>query len=130
MNLIRPTLQENRPLCIDFNTYTDGDEVYKKKLISMLIVNILELQRAQFLADCKKSQVIFLNACHKMTLTLTILNDNDLNEAVRLLKDPLLVTMENKQYAITLLNTVCDGIIRSLEKESQIPVMPYLEVSL
>lgn len=116
--MISPTLQKDRPLCIDFNTLTDGDEVYKKKLISMLIVNVLELQRAQLLADSQNNPVIFLTACHKMTFTLEILNDDDLNEFVRQLKNPLLVPGESKPYMITLFNTVCDEIIRSLEKEA------------
>lgn len=130
MNIIDLTVQKDRVLRIDFNTYTEGDEDYKKKLISMLIVNILELQRAQLLADCQNSHVIFLNACHKMIFTLKILNDNDLNEVILQLKDTLLTPVETKKHAITLFNTVCDEIIRSLEKESLIPVIPYFEVSI
>lgn len=119
MNTTTLVPKENRPLCIDFNHHTGGDEAYKQKLISLLIVNLKELQRAEPLAEKQHDHRIFLNTCHKMIFTLSILNDRELSDVVKQLSEPVLFYTDKKLPGIARsLNRVCDELIQSLQNEA------------
>ena len=111
----RPT--GNRPLFIDFNLHTDGDEVFKKELITLMIDNLRELLSAQDHSQKKNDHSFFLKACHKMKSTLTMLDDKELLQVVHELSDPLLNFDGQKTGRIKKFTTLCEGIIKSLDKE-------------
>ena len=114
-----PAPGSNRPLHIDFNLYTDGDEVYKKELIALFIGNLKELQFAQQQSAEQQDQKIFLIAGHKIKTTLSILNDDELTAWVGKLSQPISDDSIWPPKEGPRLNEICAEIIHSLEKECQ-----------
>jgi hypothetical protein len=41
---------ETRPIFVDFNAYTDGDDEFKKELVDLMIDDLRELQQTLHLA--------------------------------------------------------------------------------
>lgn len=107
-NSFHPT---GRPLFIDFSAYTDGDSDFKKEFIDLIIDNLLELKQAVHLAFQEKDVHLFHRICHKVKVTLHILDDRELLDTVNQLKiiftDPL---------RIYFLDKMCTDIIESLRK--------------
>lgn len=73
---------ELRPLHINFELYTEGDQEYKKELTSLLIANVRELQKALPEAIQQHNHGLFHDTCHKVKVTLSMLEDEELNRIV------------------------------------------------
>ncbi len=67
-----------RPLNIDFDQYTDGDIEFKNELVSLMIIDLRDLQKSLVLATQSNNPEIYLKACHKARTTVVILNDPEL----------------------------------------------------
>ena len=107
---------DSRPLSIDFNAYTDGDDGFKKKLILLMIDNIRELQSALQVLDTFKHFEAFRATCHRIKATLMMLDDKPLLDAIEEIKNPL-QNGEQKLQQIEVLNSTCEAIINSLLAE-------------
>ena len=105
-----------RPLSIDFNLYTEGDQDFKKELIYLMIDNIHELQRS-ILCDAPEA---FLSVCHKVKVTIAMLSDNELTDVVNELKALAMVNgkecvvFREKSYCLDRIGT---DIVESLQTE-------------
>jgi HPt (histidine-containing phosphotransfer) domain-containing protein len=112
------TLQPgNRPLFINFDLHTDGDNDFKKELIALMIENMRELIWAQNRSHQQNDHSFFLKACHKMKSTLAMLDDKELLQVVHELSDPILNLDGQKPERVKRFVTLCEGIIKSLDKE-------------
>jgi hypothetical protein len=98
-----------RPLFIDFDTYTDGDQDFKKELIVLIIDNLRELQ--QMLRPESHDIQLFHRVCHKIKATLVMLDDSEMLEIVEQLK-----IMTNYSQ-LDQLDRICADVIESLGKE-------------
>lgn len=77
---------------------TDGDTEFRRELAQLLANNITELMANIEKAVQAKDPVVFIRAVHKTKTTLSILNDNELNEAINTfqmkLKEPAPVDLD------------------------------------
>jgi hypothetical protein len=73
-----------RPLFIDFDAYTDGDDDFKKELIVLIIDNLRELQ--QILSPNSHDIQVFHKVCHKVKATLVMLDDSEMMVTIEQLK--------------------------------------------
>ena len=105
----------DRPLFIDFNLYTDGDADFKKELITHMIDNLQELQKALQTAHQQNTPDLFVKTSHKVKPTLSMLDDKDLLETTHMLSEEFSNSLV-RQNGIIRFNTICAGIIKSLEK--------------
>jgi CheY-like chemotaxis protein len=110
-----------RPILMDFESYTDGDQAFKVELISLLIGNLQELQRSLFNTVSKGSDIFFA-ICHKVKPTLSMLQDQELESILEELKtlingrqEKMIVAFHEKQGQF---NKLCNNIIGSLATES------------
>jgi len=101
-----------RPLFIDFETHTDGDSVFKKELIGLMIDDIRELYHAQH-----NGKEVFLKICHKIKATLEILNDKDLNDVLAQLRNPA-ISAQQQDEALRLFAGLCEALVKSLLREA------------
>jgi CheY-like chemotaxis protein len=107
-----------RSLHIDFEEHTDGDAVFKRELISLMIIDIGDLQKS--LASATRSNVpdIFLKGRHKSKTTVNMLNDKEFN----LLLEELEVLIVQDKYirsavledTILLFNKLSADLLESL----------------
>ena len=103
------------PIKIDYQLYTDGDPVFKKKLLSLMVENLQELLDA---SDSRNTKV-FGSAAHKARPTLLILEDGDFNKSI----DDVRILLEEKTKGTEYIDKVnsfklfCERIINSLQKE-------------
>lgn len=111
------TRNDHRPLSIDYDLYTDGDEVFKKDLIVMMIENLQELQQAITVADKQNSAPGFFTSVHKVKTTLTMLNDRDLDAALVEAQSEGFFTSAGRDATVITVIRVCNEIIRSLQKD-------------
>lgn len=115
---IPPTL---RPLSIDFNLYTDGDASFKIELISHLIDNVKELQRA--LMNLSQNPLTdFLSVLHKVKATVAMLSDRELTETLEEIKSFIISNqpLEFMDRKLKSFNRLCDQVIASLIAESNL----------
>jgi len=110
-------LEVKRPLSIDFTLYTDGDSVFKKELITLMIENIRELLSAQRQAEYQHDLSLFLKVCHKVNSTLDILNDNELRTIIHQMSGAAETSDAWKPLHIALLHKLCNEIVKNLEQE-------------
>lgn len=108
----------NRPLFIDFDQYTDGDVDFKKELIVLMIDNLKEIQAALKEATQKNALDIFEKTCHKIKPTLSMLEDQDFNDTIHVIKVEFSNTSKKEEQVKTF-NSTCYQIIKSLEKEGK-----------
>lgn len=101
-----------RPLFINFEAYTDGDDEFKKELIDLIIDNLRELQQTMKIACQTNDGPLFHTVCHKIKATIHMLEDAELSENVEQLK--IMVTDASR---IASVDKICEGIIDSLRKE-------------
>src|SRR5687768_2928169 len=97
-----------RPLFIDFNAYTDGDDDFKKELTELMIDNLRELCQALKQSDAD----LFQKVCHKIKATVVMLEDSELTQ----LMDDLKVSYTDSDRK-ELLDKICLAVIDSLTKE-------------
>ena len=113
-----------RPLRIDFDLHTDGDQVFKAELIRLLIENIAELRQALDVAIKNKDTQVYLKACHKVYTAMSMLNDPDFAHAVdkirNTMRGPINPNDSNLLADAKILNTLGKAISRSLEIELNI----------
>jgi hypothetical protein len=102
---------KGRPLLVDFNQYTDGDDEFKKELIVLMIDNIRELQTSAKIAGQHNDVLIFSKTCHKIKPTLSMLADPELTSIIEAIEQGL------SQDKVNLLQVMCSEIIKSLEHE-------------
>jgi hypothetical protein len=108
-----------RPLHIDFDAYTEGDQEYKKELSRVLIDSLIELRRSLTEAIQQNNPTLFFEATHKTMVTLSILADKEFNEIIEKMKRHV-VNVDNGGFDTLDLNhfhDVCDLIVISLRKE-------------
>jgi hypothetical protein len=102
-----------RPLFIDFDAYTDGDEHFKKELVMLMIDNLLELQQTVQIVSMNNDAQRFHKTCHKIKATLEMLEDTELMDTIIQLK--IMITDASR---IALLERLCTDIIESLRREN------------
>ncbi len=105
----------NKPLSVDFDLHTDGDEEFKNELIVLMIDNVKELHESLNKSVKVNNMDAFKEACHKVKPTISILNDKDLVDTIELLKNP--IEDAKKADAIVLFNSLCEYLIKGLEEE-------------
>src|SRR5687768_11427869 len=76
-----------KPLHIDFNLYTDGDEEFKQELVELMIENLQELQSSLHSANKENKVDIFSVCTHKIKVTLSMIDDKDVNELIDEIKN-------------------------------------------
>jgi hypothetical protein len=103
---------KGRPLQVDFNQYTDGDNEFKKELIVLMIDNIKELQTSAKAAGQHNDVQIFSKICHKIKPTLSMLEDQELTSSIEAIVQGV------SPEKVNLLLVLCSEIIKSLERES------------
>ena len=101
-----------KPLTIDFDVFTEGDEEFKQELILLMIDNMKELQQS-----LESSAKVFRNICHKVKSTLSMLEDSELENLIKDLEDEHL-SPEVKAFKAGLFDNMCTDIIKNLEKET------------
>lgn len=109
MNTTVLASDHGRPLFVDFDQHTDGDQDFKKELIVLMIDNIKELE--QSLKAAEKDLEIFSKVIHKIKPTLAMLEDPDVNKAIENIKAD-----NDRQAEINVLRKLCAEIKISLEK--------------
>jgi succinate dehydrogenase flavin-adding protein (antitoxin of CptAB toxin-antitoxin module) len=97
-----------RPLFIDFDSYTDGDNDFKKELTELMIDNLRELCQVLKQSDTD----LFHKVCHKVKATVVMLDDTELMQ----LMDDLKVSYNDSDRK-ELLDKICLAVIDSLNKE-------------
>ncbi|MEX1241105.1 MAG: hypothetical protein WEB30_15380 [Cyclobacteriaceae bacterium] len=109
----------SRQLYIDFDVYTEGDQEYKMELVLLLIDNLIEFRQTLTDSIQQNNSRLFLDACHKATVTLSMLEDKELNELIEELKRNILEIHKVSRWMMRLdrFQDVCDLIIISLRKE-------------
>lgn len=109
----------HRPLSIDFNLYTNGDPDFKQELISHMIENVKEVQRALPDFD-RNTSVNFIKVHHKVKATVAMLNDAEFTEMLEEIKSFIVSSqpIEFFKRKLKLLSHICDQLIASLVAES------------
>lgn len=102
----------NRPLNIDFDSYTDGDESFKLEFITLLISNLNELQQDLVKAIENEDKSIFQITSHKVKPSLIILNDLEFCSLVDDLHNNL---PDVEKYK--LFENIFEDLVSSLTKE-------------
>jgi hypothetical protein len=96
------------------DVYSHGDACLRRKLIELMIENILELQQALSASIDQCNQVIFQRTSHKVTTTLTIINSRELTDLVEDLKNCSI-----DSGMVVNFNQLCDAIIKALIDENR-----------
>lgn len=103
---------DTRPLFVDFNAYTDGDDEFKKELVDLMIDDLRELQQTIHLAAQHNDVPLFQKVCHKIKTTLHMLDDQEFSLLLEDVKNHL-----SDASRVALLDRFCVAIIESLRKE-------------
>lgn len=101
-----------RPLFVDFKLHADNDPDFKLELIELMIANLSELKKAFENSQKENNIDIYQRACHKVKVSLTLLNDLEFTDTTEALKNP-----GASQAKIDLFYKLCDEIIKSLTEE-------------
>lgn len=113
--------QAMRPLFIDFELYTDGDDAFKLEFTQLMIDNLRELEESIQQSLRSNNGGLFSLKYHKVASTIEMLNDVELTESLDALRDHFKTTLvlspdalrskgESLQYLLGM-------IIRSLTLE-------------
>lgn len=104
-----------KPLSIDFDHHTDGDEEFKQELIVLMIDNVKELQQSLSTSISLNNIDSFRETCHKVKPTISILSDQDLIDVIESIKHE---TNEAIRIdSVRVFNKLCDDLIKNLEEE-------------
>lgn len=108
-----------RKLYMDFDLYTEGDTVFKKELLTLMIKNIQDFQKALADVFVHKTPEIFLRAAHKVKVSISMLNDQELSETLKMIERDIVAnrSLEHSHGLYSDFNNICDGIVTSLETE-------------
>lgn len=112
-NLVR------RRLYMDFDLYTEGDKEFKKELISMIVINIRDCQKALSDSFTQSRPEFFLMAAHKIKPSISMLNDPELTESLKEIGRDIIANQgfERSYEYQKVFNNICDDIVISLEYE-------------
>ena len=77
-----------RVLAVDFAQFSDEDPSLKGRLIDLMIDNLIELEQGYYLSARSGDASFLLKTYHKVTTTLKMLQDKELDAVVEDLKDP------------------------------------------
>jgi CheY-like chemotaxis protein len=105
-----------RPLSIDFNRYTEGDEAFKHELLLIMISNIYELMQGLQKGIEFNDMGIFRKIYHKVQPALAIIDDKEFMDVIQELKFETLPS-DKRNTDISLFTKLGESIIRSLEEE-------------
>ena len=106
------TSSSSRPLFVDFKLHADNDPDFKLELIELMISNLLELKNAFKTSRTENNPELYDRVCHKVKVSLALLNDLEFTDTVEALKDPGI-----NQTRIDLFDKLCDEIVKSLKEE-------------
>ena len=84
-------------LHIDFDKYTDGDNDFKRELISLIAVDIMELHRCIVSAFKMNDAELLRKGCHKAGTTLEMINDPKLTTLINGLKEKMANSNTNQR---------------------------------
>lgn len=102
-------------LSIDFDLHTDGDEEFKRELITLMIDNVKEL-RAVLEKALKQNDIQPFYACsHRIARTLGILNDQKFLETIEAIKHQ--TNLSKREYSVGQFNKKCEELIYELKKK-------------
>jgi len=104
-----------RPLFVDFKLHADNDPDFKLELIELIIGNLDELKSGFETSQKERNPEIYRRICHKVKVSLTILNDQEFTDTVEELKNAA-----PPQAKIDLFNRICDDIVKSLQEEKNL----------
>jgi CheY-like chemotaxis protein len=76
-----------RPLFIDFELYTDGDDAFKVEFTQLMIDNLHELKESIQQSLRSNNGELFSLKYHKVASTIEMLNDAELTEGLDALRD-------------------------------------------
>ncbi len=79
-----------RPLAVNFEVYTDNDPEFKKELIILMIDNLQELQQCYETSVVARNTELFSKSCHKVKVTLGMLQDPEFDAVIELLQEDVL----------------------------------------
>ena len=108
-----------RKLSVDFDTYTEGDQLFKHELIHLMIGNVVELQQSLPNGQLPDEREIFHKALHKVKPTIGILNDPALTDIVEKLKE---LDTKDKLYdgIADTFHKLCTEVIQALKNEIEV----------
>jgi hypothetical protein len=116
-----PTAIEQKLLNIDFSAYTGDDQEFKKELCYLLADNIKELHQALQDSAQTADLAVFTKICHKVAVSIDMINDNELNTLIEKVKDafycqhPLLIARHTSSLSDVLLQ-----LIKSIQAEADV----------
>ena len=123
---VLPTMKNERglrPLLIDFDQYTDGDADFKLELISLMVVDIGELQKSLVQATRLNDPELFKKGCHKSKTTVAMVDDKEL---ILLLEDLEIQMAEGKTKGCSVFgekmvrfNKIAEDLLKSLSHLGQ-----------
>ena len=106
-----------RPLFVDFKLHADNDPDFKLELIELMIANLEELKKSFEQSRQENKPDIYQRSCHKVKVSLTLLNDQEFTDITEKLKSG-----DVSQDKVDLFNKLCDDLMKSLaaEKNTQV----------
>lgn len=109
----------SRPLHLNFDLYTDGDADYKRELGLLIIANLREFQRTLPASLLSQNKDLFVKARHKMKVTLSMLEDNELNNTIDALAKS--IGKGNQDHGTLALSRrfeeICELLISAITRE-------------
>ena len=105
-----------RPVQINFELYIDSDDTeFKLELIALMVSNVEELKAACAKAWANSDVAIFNASTHKTKSTITLLDDEEFNQAIEQVGRHLSAKTDTENsVVINTLLELCDRIIASL----------------
>jgi len=107
--------QKKAPITIDFDLHTDGDEEFKRELVTLMIDNMKELQESLRQSIARGTFQLFRECCHKITPTINILDYKQFTDVINEIKNE--VDENKRKNAIATCNQLSEEIITSLQHE-------------
>ena len=106
--------EQPKSLNIDFELYADNDQEFKKELCFLLIDNVKELHKALQESAQTGDLATFTTICHKVTVSIDMINDDELNRLIEKVKDafyaqhPVLIARYTSTLSAALLQLAID----------------------
>ncbi len=107
----------SRPLHVDLDEYTCGDQSFKYELTALIRNDINELQHALLTSVEKNEPQAFYKVSHRVYTSLSVLNDRELIAVIEDLKNDF-TKSENVIFhkKVAEMNRMCEGIKISLNQ--------------
>ena len=107
---------------LNFELYTQGDLAFKRELATLLIRNIEELRDGLSVSLTENNEKPFIQACHKIKTTLTMLGDQEFYDLVEHLRRNVATSPQSGPHInedIKRFQTISQKIISGLREEIQ-----------